>query len=82
VVSSRTFHRSETSLLSLGSLVTVTQMTAVGKVKTHESVMGSHDSLINLEVGRAAAQALNIDTPLLRIHMESLESTSLAGQLN
>jgi hypothetical protein len=60
----------------------VTQMATVGEIETHESVMGFHNCLVNLEVGRTATQALNIDTPFLRIQMESLESTSLAGQLN
>jgi hypothetical protein len=72
----------EISLLSLGGLVTVTQMTTVWKIETHESVVGSHDSLVDLEVGRTAAQALNIDTPFLGVQIEGLEGASLAGQLN
>lgn len=60
----------------------MTQMSTMGQIKTHESLMGFHDCLVNLEVGRAATQALNIDTPFLGIQMESLESTSLASQLN
>ena len=72
----------EISLLSLGRLVTVTQMTTVWKIEAHESVMGFHNSLVDLEVGRTAAQALNIDTPFLGVQMESLESTRPASQLN
>ena len=78
----RIFARDESNLLSLGSLVTVTQMTTMWQIKTHESLMGFHDSLVHLEVGWAATQALNIDAPFLGIQMESLESTSLASQLN
>ena len=54
----------------------------MGKVKTHESLMRSHDGLIDLEIGRTATQALNIDAPFRRVKMEGSESTSLAGQLN
>jgi hypothetical protein len=68
--------------LPRGSLVTVTQMTPMREIKTHKSLVGSHDSLVGLQVGRATTQALNIDTPLLRVQMEGLESTSLAQQLN
>jgi hypothetical protein len=57
-------------------------MTTMGKVKTHETTMRRHDSLVNLQVGRAARQALDIDTPLIRVEMESLESSLLAEQLD
>jgi hypothetical protein len=60
----------------------VTQMTTVRQIETHESIMGSHDSLVDLEVCRASTQALNIDTPFLGVQMESLESTRPASQLN
>lgn len=57
-------------------------MATMRKIKTHQSLMGSHDSLVDLEICRATTQALNVDTPFLRIQMKSLESTSLASQLN
>lgn len=57
-------------------------MATVWEIKTHKSVMRSHDSLVNLEVCWGTRQALNIDTPFLGIQVECLESTSLAGQLN
>lgn len=57
-------------------------MTTVGQIKAHESVMRSHESLVDLEVCRATTQALDIDTPLGFVKMESSESTSLARQLN
>lgn len=58
------------------------QVATVGKVKTHQAVMGAHESLVNLQIGRAATQALDIDTPLLRVEVEGLEGTSLASGLN
>ena len=60
----------------------MTQMTAVWQVKTHQSVMRPHDSLVDLEICRAATQALNIDSPFLRVQIEGFESTSLTGQFN
>lgn len=58
------------------------QMTAMGKIKAHKSVMGFHDGLVDLEVGRTSTQALNIDTPFLGIQTVGLESTSLASQFD
>lgn len=58
------------------------QVTTVGKVKTHQAVVRTHDGLVDLEVGRRARQALNVDTPLLRVEAEGLESASLASKLN
>jgi hypothetical protein len=57
-------------------------MSTVGQVKTHQSIMGSHDSLVDLEVGGAATQALDIHAPFLGIAVEGLESASLAGQFD
>lgn len=58
------------------------QVTPVGQVKTHQSIMRFHDGLVDLEVCRATTQTLDIDAPFLRIEVEGLESASLAGQLN
>lgn len=58
------------------------QVTTVGKVKTHQAVVRTHDGLVDLKVGRRAGQALNVDTPLLRVEAEGLKSTSLASKLN
>lgn len=58
------------------------QVTAVGQVKTHQSIMRLHDGLVDLEVCRTATQALDIDAPFLGIEVEGLESASLAGQLD
>jgi len=74
--------RGDCCALSRGSLVTMTQMTSMREIKTHKSLMGSHDSLVDLQIGRATTQALNIDTPFLGVQMEGFESTSLAQQLN
>jgi hypothetical protein len=58
------------------------QMSTVRQVKTHEPVMRPHDCLVNLQVGGATAQALDIDTPLLRVEAECCESTRLAQKLD
>ena len=58
------------------------QVTTVGEVKTHQTVVGTHQSLVNLQVGRATTEALNVDTPLGGVQVESLESTVLASDLN
>jgi len=63
-------------------LVTVAQMATVGKVKTHESAVRRHDGLVNLEVGRAARQALDVDAPLRRVEVEGLKGTLLAQKLD
>lgn len=70
------------NLLSGGSLVTVTQVTTVGEVKTHETVVRAHEGLVDLQVGRATTEALNVDAPLGGVQVESLEGTSLAGKLD
>lgn len=58
------------------------QMAAVGKVQTHETAVDGHDGLVDLEVGRAATEALDIDTPLLGVKVEGIEGTALAEQLD
>jgi hypothetical protein len=57
-------------------------MATVGEVETHETFMGTHEGLVDLEVGRATTQALNVDTPLIGVEVESLEGTGLAQKLN
>ena len=58
------------------------QVTTVGKVETHDAVVGAHDGLVDLEVGRRSRQALDVDAPLLRVEAERLQSASLARELN
>lgn len=58
------------------------QVATVGEVETHETAVGRHNSLVDLEVGRAATEALDVDTPLLRVEVEGLEGTTLAQQLD
>lgn len=58
------------------------QVTTVWQIKTHKSFMRSHDSLVDLQIGRRTAQALHIDAPFLGVEVEGLESTSLAGQFD
>jgi len=68
--------------LLLGGLVAVAQVATVGEVKTHESAVDGHDGLVDLEVGGAAAQALDVDAPLGRVEVEGLEGTLLAEELD
>lgn len=58
------------------------QVATVGQVETHETAVGRHDGLVDLQVGRAATEALDVDTPLLVVEVEGIESTALAEQLN
>lgn len=60
----------------------MTQVTTVGQVETHQTFVRAHEGLVDLQVGRTTTQALNVDTPLFRIEVEGLESTSLASKLN
>jgi hypothetical protein len=57
-------------------------MAAVGQVKTHQPVVRPHDGLIELQIGRSAAQGLHVDTPLLGVQAECLEGATLAQQLD
>jgi hypothetical protein len=57
-------------------------MATVRKIQAHEAAVGRHDSLVDLQVGRASAQALDIDTPLCRVQVESLEGALLAKELD
>lgn len=68
--------------LLLGGLVTVAQMATMGKVETHETAVDRHDSLVDLEVGGGSRKALDVDTPLLGVEVESLKSTLLAETLD
>lgn len=56
-------------------------MATMGKIQAHQPVMWLHDGLVRLEIGRASAQALDVDTPLLGIQSKSLEGTLLAKKL-
>lgn len=58
------------------------QMATMGKVKTHEPSMYRHKRLIHLQVGRATAEGLDIDTPFCGIEMKRLESALLAKKLD
>ena len=69
-------------LLPLGSLVTVAEMATVGKIKSHQPAVRRHDGLVDLEVGGATAQGLDVDTPLRAVEVEGLEGTLLAQDLD
>jgi hypothetical protein len=58
------------------------KMATVGEVQAHKAAMRRHDSLVDLEVGGASAQALDVDTPLRRVEVEGLEGTLLAEELD
>lgn len=57
-------------------------MASVGQIQAHESVVWPHQSLVHLQVGRASAQALNVDTPLFWAHVEGLQCSLLACELD
>ena len=58
------------------------QVTTVREVKAHETTVRRHDGLVDLKVGRAARQALDVDTPFLGVEVESGEGTLLAEELD
>merc|ERR1712130_990095 len=64
------------------SLVAVAQVTAVGKIKTHDTLVRAHDRLVDLQVGGRARQTLDVHAPVLRLEMESLERSPLARKLD
>ena len=70
------------NLLLCWGLVSVTKMSTVGKIQAHQSIMRLHDGLVDLEISRAAAKTLYIDTPFLRVQLKRFEGASLACQLN
>jgi hypothetical protein len=57
-------------------------MATMRKIETHKSVVRTHYSLVDLQVGRTTTETLNIDCPFLRIQAECLKGSSLAGQFN
>jgi hypothetical protein len=60
----------------------VGQVTTVGQIKTHQTVVRAHDGLVDLKVGGRPGQALDVDTPLLRVEAKGLKSASLASELD
>jgi hypothetical protein len=57
-------------------------MATMGQIKTHEPLVWPHDGLIDLQIRRAAAQALHVDTPFLRVQSKRLECALLAEELD
>ena len=57
-------------------------MATMRKIEAHKSVVRTHYSLVDLQVGRTATETLNVDCPLLRVQIERLKGSSLAGQFN
>ena len=68
--------------LLLRCLVPVTQMSTVREIQPHQPFVRSHECLINLQVGRAATQALYVDTPPLLVQTECDERPRLTGELD
>lgn len=58
------------------------QVATMGEVQTHQTTVGRHESLVDLQVGRASTEALDIDTPLGGVDVEGLEGTLLAEKLD
>lgn len=58
------------------------QVAAMRQIQAHQSVVRTHQGLVDLQVGRRARQTLNIDTPLLGVEAVGLESAALASELN
>lgn len=65
-----------------GGLVAVAQVTTVRKVQAHQTTVGWHQSLIDLQVGWATTQGLYVDAPLGRVEVEGFEGTLLAKKFN
>lgn len=57
-------------------------MSTMGQIQAHQSVVGSHDGLVDLQVGRAATQALHVDAPVLWVEVESLQRACLTGEFH
>lgn len=64
-----------------GGLVTVGKMATVGNIKTHDTVANLKDSRVSVEVSGGTRKRLNVNTPLLRSQIKSLESTLLTEAL-
>lgn len=60
----------------------MTQMSSMGEVKSHKSIMRLHDCLVYLQIGRASTEALDVDSPLLWVQVERLQGSRLASQLD
>lgn len=58
------------------------QMPSMRKIEPHQSFMWSHNSLVDLEIGRTATEALHIDAPLVGIQPESLQRAGLTGEFD
>jgi hypothetical protein len=56
----------------------VAQMSTVGQVQAHKSIVRLHQRLVDLQIGGAATQALHIDAPLLLIQTKDLQCPLLA----
>jgi hypothetical protein len=60
----------------------MTQVSTMGEIESHESVMRSHDGLVDLQICWASAQALYIDSPFLCVETKGSQGTGLTRQLD
>lgn len=56
-------------------------LSTVGEIETHETVVGLHESTIDVEVGGGTGQGLDVDAPLLGVQVEGLQGAFLAEAL-
>jgi hypothetical protein len=57
-------------------------MATVGEIQSHQTVVGTHQGLIDLQIGRTATQTLDVDTPFGGVQVEGLKGTHLASQFD
>ena len=60
----------------------MSQVSAGGKVKTHDTVMRTEEGRVDGKVGRRSGVGLYIDAPLVRVEPVGLQGTSLAESFN
>ena len=68
--------------LLLWCLISVAQMPTMRQIESHQSLVWSHQRLVDLEICWRPTQGLNIDAPFLAVQAERLQSASLACELD
>lgn len=58
------------------------QVTTVREIETHQTSVRRHEGLVDLQVGRASTQGLDVDTPLGGVEAEGLKGALLAEELD
>lgn len=57
-------------------------MPTVRQVQAHQSVVGAHDGLVDLQVCRATTERLHVDPPFLWVEVEGLQGSRLACEFH